>query len=141
MFLNATALFVVIRVLFGDKLQTGYHYMIAGNDIYLGEVGLSVLVLAGVALLFIYAKGFLQRLLTVLAVALFAGTLAVTVLCAPHVSPEALVSFGSGGVSKGFAIFTIVILAPWAFVGFDATSFDTAHYNLEAATRCCSLLT
>ena len=46
-FLNATALFIVIRVLFGSRLQIGYHYAIARNDIYLGEVALSVLALAG----------------------------------------------------------------------------------------------
>ena len=47
LFLNATALFIVIRVLFGSRLQIGYHYAIARNDIYLGEVALSVLALAG----------------------------------------------------------------------------------------------
>ena len=128
-FLNATALFIVIRVLFGSSLQIGYHYVIAGNEIYLGEVALSVIALAGVGILFITAKAFLQRLFTVLAVILFAGSLLVTALCAPHVPADVVTSFGSGGVGKGFAIFTIVIMAPWAFVGFDATCFDTAHYK------------
>ena len=131
-FLNATALFIVIRVLFGSRLQTGYHYVIAGNDIYLSEVALSILALAIVGVLFIWAKAFLQKLFTILAVILFLGVLAVAVLCVPHVSGDVLASFGSGHVGKGFAVFTIVIMAPWAFVGFDATSFDTAHYRFPA---------
>ena len=132
-FLNATALFIVIRVLFGRQLQIGYHYVIAGMDIYLGEVALSVIVLAGVGVLFILAKAFLQRLFTVLSVILFAGALLVTILCLPQgASTQALTSFGDGSVSKGFAIFTIIIMAPWAFVGFDVTSFDTAHYRFPA---------
>lgn len=37
--------------------------------------------------------------------------------------------FGTKGLNKFYAIFTIVILAPWAFVGFDAVSFDTAYFR------------
>ncbi len=128
-FLNATALFIVIRVLFGSSLQIGGRYVIAGNDIYLGEVALSVLALAGIGFLFITAKALLQKLFTILSVLLLAGSLLVTALCLPHVSIDALHSFGSSGIDKGFAVFTIVIMAPWAFVGFDVTCFDTAHYR------------
>ena len=129
-FLNATALFIVIRTVFGSRLQIGYHYVIAGNDIYLGEVALSVAALAGVGLLFISAKAFLQRALTALSVVLLTGSLLVTVLCAPQaVSSGVLASFGDGTINSGFAVFSIVILAPWAFVGFDVTSFDTAHFK------------
>ena len=129
-FLNATALFIVIRTVFGSRLQVGYHYVIAGNDIYLGEVALSVAALAGVGLLFIRAKALLQRLFTVLAVVLLAGSLLITVLCVPQAAASGQIgSFGSGTVNGGFAVFTIVILAPWAFVGFDIVSFDTAHFK------------
>ena len=129
-FLNATALFIVIRTIFGKVLQVGYHYVIAGNDIYVNEVALSVAALAGVGFLFIRAKALLQKMLTVLAVILLAGSVLVTALCLPHaISSGALRSFGGGQISGGFAIFTIVILAPWAFVGFDVTSFDTAHFK------------
>ena len=128
-FLNATALFIVIRVLFGDRLQIGLHYAIAGNDIYLGEVALSVAALAVVGVLFIHAKALLQRLFTVLAVALFLGALVVTLSCAPRAPMHVMDDFGTSGISKAFAVFTIVIMAPWAFVGFDVTSFDTAHYR------------
>ena len=34
-----------------------------------------------------------------------------------------------GGVNRGFAVASLVILAPWAFVGFETTSFDTAHFK------------
>lgn len=36
-FMNATALFVVARTLFGKLFQFGFHYRIAGYDIYFGE--------------------------------------------------------------------------------------------------------
>ena len=129
-FLNGSALFVVIRTLFGNGIQTGVHYTVAGNEIYLREVGTSVLALAAVAVLFIVAKPILQRLHTVLAVVMLAGILVTAVLCLPHVSPgDVFHSFGTQGVGPGFGVFSLVILAPWAFVGFEVTAFDTAHFR------------
>ena len=129
-FLNGTALFYIVRMLFGNTLQTGLHYTIAGNVIYPLEALVSALVLGVVGLLFIVAKPLLQRLHTILAVLLFAGIVFMTVVCLPHaVANGALTSFGSGGTGKGYAVFSLVTLAPWAFVGFEATSFDTAHFR------------
>ena len=131
-FLNATALFIVIRTLFGGLLQRGFHYRIAGNDIYLGEVALSVTALAIIGLLFVRAKALLQRLFTLLAVVLIGGAVVVTAACLPQaLTSGALGQFGTRGIGPGYAIFSIVILAPWAFVGFDVVSFDTAHFKFH----------
>ncbi len=128
-FLNGSALFVVIRTVLGDGIQTGFHYVVAGNTIYLREVVTSVLALAFVGVLFVGAKPILQKLLTILAVILFVGILAISALCLPRAwSPDVLTSFGTQPVTKSFAVFSLVILSPWAFVGFEVTSFDTAHY-------------
>ena len=129
-FLNGTALFFVVRTLLGDAVHKGMHYTVAGNTVYLSETFISVLVLAAVGLFFIAAKAALQKLLTVLAIILMAGVVLTAVFCVPHaLSAGVLHSFGISGVSKGYAIFSIVILAPWAFVGFEVTSFDTAHFK------------
>ncbi|MBQ3378607.1 MAG: amino acid permease [Clostridia bacterium] len=129
-FLNGTALFYIIRMLLGSTLQTEFHYTIAGNIIYPTETLVSALVLGGVGVLFIVAKPLLQRLHTLLALLLLAGVIITAVICLPHAfSSGALTSFGTSGVSKGYAVFSLVILAPWAFVGFEVTSFDTAHFK------------
>ncbi|MCR4751418.1 MAG: amino acid permease [Eubacterium sp.] len=73
-FLNGTALFFVVRILFSGAAQSGPHYTIAGNHIYIGEAVVSVLVLAGIGALYVTAKPALQRILTILAVVLMAGT-------------------------------------------------------------------
>ena len=131
-FLNATALFIVPRILFGSMLQTGHHYVIAGNKVYLAEVALSVAALAAVGFMFIKAKVFLQRTLTVLAVVLFAGVFAVSAACLPGaLAGGGLTSFGFGTSGRLFAVFSIVILAPWAFVGFEVVSFDTVHFTFS----------
>ena len=129
-FLNGTALFYIIRMLLGSALQTGVHYTIAGNVIYPAEALVSALVLGGVGLLFIVARPLLRRLHTVLSILLIAGVIVVTVACLPAaVSGSALTMFGSDGTGKGYAVFSLVILSPWAFAGFEVTSFDTAHFR------------
>ncbi len=132
-FLNGTALFFIVQTLFADAAQSGFHYTVAGNDIYLGEALASVLVLAGVGALFIRAKPFLQRLHKILAILLLAGVVVTAVFCLPGVfSGGAWRDFGTRGLNRGYAVFSLIILAPWAFVGFEVTVFDTAHFNFPA---------
>ncbi len=129
-FLNATALFVVSRTLFGSRLQFGFHYQIAGYDVYLCEVALSVAALALIGLLFILGKPLLQRIQTVLAVILLAGALTITIVCVPHFGEiPSLNSFGLNDNSGASVVLTIVLLSPWAFVGFDVISLETAHFK------------
>ena len=77
LFLNATALYVVARLLMGGALLSTPSYVLAGRTVYLGEVALSVgaLIVSGVA--FIVHKPALQRVHTVLAVCLLAGVAAL----------------------------------------------------------------
>ncbi|MBR0352873.1 MAG: amino acid permease [Oscillospiraceae bacterium] len=129
-FLNGTAIFLIIRTMLGSAAHSGWHYTVAGNNVYLREVALSVIALAGVGLLFIVAKPILQRLHTVLAIVLLAGAVVTTACCLPHLDMrEAFTSFGYQGIGRGYAVFSLIILAPWAFVGFEITSFDTAHFK------------
>ncbi len=129
-FLNGTALFLVIRTIMGDAAQGSVQYAIGGNPIYLREVVVSVFALAGVGILFIVAKPVLQRLHTTLSVLLFLGVIVIAAFCLPNVVGSGAVgSFGFSGVGKGYAVFSLVILAPWAFVGFEISSFDTAHFK------------
>lgn len=128
-FLNATAIFVVIRTVFGSSLQVGYYYTIADNRVYLAEVGVSALALGLVALLFIAAQSALKRLHTVLSIILFAGVAITAVICIPHADfSELSGSFGTMGISPAYACFSLIILAPWAFVGFDIISFETSSF-------------
>ncbi len=129
-FLNGTALFIVIRTMFGDLLQTGVHYNIAGNEIYLAEVAVSVVALAVIGLLFIKAKPFLQRFHTILSLILFVGTVVVAAICLPRIQLGNVTgAFGLNGFHPAYAVFFIVLLAPWAFVGFDVVSLETAHFK------------
>ena len=129
-FLNGTALFFIVRTLFAGAAHSGFHYSVAGNDIYLLEAVVSVLVLAGVGVLFVSAKPVLQYLHTFLSVILLAGTAVLAAFCLPKaVLSGAVTDFGIRGFQREYAVFSLVIMAPWAFVGFEVTSFDTAHFR------------
>ena len=129
-FLNGTALFIIVRTLFADVARSGFHYSVAGNTIYLGETLVSVLVLASVGILFVLAKPMLQHLHTVLALILFGGIVITGVFCLPRaVASGTLGAFGIQGLDRGYAVLSLVIMAPWAFVGFEVTAFDTAHFR------------
>ena len=100
------------------------------RDPYLTEIAVSVSALAGVGILFITAKTVLHKIHTFLSVVMVIGILAAAVCCIPHaVSQHTLGTFGSAPISTAYGIFSIVFLAPWAFVGFDVTAFDTAKFN------------
>jgi len=131
-FLNGTALFLVIRTVLGDSVPVGYRYIIAGNEISLTEVAVSIAALGGVGLLFVLAKPILQRIQTILAIIMVVGIIVLSVVCLPRVfSGDAVWSFSPGSVNSGYGIFSIIILAPWAFVGFEIISFETAHYKFN----------
>ena len=108
-FLNATSLFTVIRMMFGRSLQVGfYYYHIAGNVIFMGEVGASIVALAIVGMLFINAKPLLQTLHTIMAVVLLVCVLIVAGFCLPHLG-SLQPAFGTQGGNRLHALFSIVM--------------------------------
>lgn len=130
-FLNATALFVMARTVAGNTLQFGFHYQIAGYDIYFGELLLSTFALVVVALLFVGGKPLLHILQTFLALLLCVGVIVVTALV---LSRAGHIDIFSGFENKPdynpiIGFITIVLLAPWAYVGFDVPAMETVHFK------------
>ena len=137
--MNSTAIGLIVDGIFGPVLKWGFHYQIAGFEVWLGEiiVASSILILFGVLNIFGVKKaGFVQTVLTVLLV-VSVFTLFISMLLSPYaklenMSPiwgfdkEAAIAAGkyssehavkeSGIASSILATFAI---APWAFVGFD----------------------
>ena len=129
-FLNGTAIFIVVRTLADGSSLPGFHYNIAGNEIYLFEVLISFAAFAGVGIMFLVAKPLLQGIFRVLAFIMVAGSAVILIVCLPHIGANgAASSYGITGSSELYEILSIVVIAPWAFIGFDVVSFDTAHFK------------
>ena len=124
MWANATAIVLISRFLLGPVFQVGFHYVVAGYDVYAGEIAITLAALGiggGISCL---PKRFTGLLNTAFACMLLGGTL----LCLGFVAASGITSPASWAPpfadSKGSAlgIINIIALAPWAYVGFEATS-------------------
>lgn len=133
--LNGTALALIGRNLMNNIFQFGFHYSIAGYDIYLGEVLLAVVSLVLFAILSIRGVKFTGVFQTGLVFALVGGVLIVTI--AALVSPKASFSnltpaFYPNSDSTIGGILAVVAVAPWAFVGFDTIPQAAEEFNFSA---------
>ena len=130
---NATALTLIARYLLGDMLQFGFHYVILGYDVYLGEALLSMAAILLFGFLSACHKRLTIAVQTVLAVVLFAGVLicAASVL-GKHGGLSGLApAFAPDGGSRFRQISGVVALSPWAFVGFESISNSTADFRFS----------
>lgn len=64
---NATSLTLLSRCLFGDAMQFGFHYTLAGSDVYFGEVLLSLAAIALGAAVTLAGRRFAANLQTLAA--------------------------------------------------------------------------
>lgn len=119
--LNASALALLFRKLLPGVVQQGYLYTIAGFDVYLVEVLISITALAVFAYLNIRGTALSGRVQFIACVIMLIAV--GCILTAVLIHPESLVSNAAPafpeGVSPLTAILAIVAIAPWAYIGFD----------------------
>ena len=143
--MNSTAIGLIVDGLDGsaDILKFGFHYSIAGFEIYFGEMifAMSILVLFAVLnILGVKKAGFIQTLLSgmlvgsvaVLAVAALLSDETRVVNMEPIWGFDKIAAMAAGAVSENInefahtgssgilsAILATSAIAPWAYVGFD----------------------
>ncbi|MBQ9419231.1 MAG: APC family permease [Synergistaceae bacterium] len=124
--LNATALNLIMRAVFGDLFQFGFHYMIAGYDVYFGEMLLALSALA--FFMMITSRGVLVtgKIQTFMVVILLGGILVLIggALLSPETSSANLQPMfhpvGSDFAKGVFAqVIAVYVTGPQSFVGFD----------------------
>ena len=130
---NATALPIIFRKFMGDTFQFGFHYTIAGFDIYFGEVLLSLSALWIFGAICMYGGKLAAWVQTIAAIILFGGVLigiGVAVLNGVNIF-NITPAYPPDNASSLAAIFGIVVLAPWAFVGFESISQSAEGFNFS----------
>ena len=145
---NATAFVLIARFLFGDLLQWGLHYTVAGYDVFLGEIVTIWVILIAFGLLTYYGGRLKRHLMTALGLILLFSVAAVFLgICfsdhhtviSPAFQPD---------TSPALQVFSMLMLAPWMFFGFEAIthasedfSFDSKKlYPIVAAAVICGTL-
>ena len=129
--LNATALALISRYLFPGIVQQGLLYEIAGWDVYAGEV-----VLASAAIIimaFINIRGIKQAawMQTAIALTLVGCIFVVTFLVFSLSDWSNLAPGFPDGRRWWKGVFSIVAMAPWAFIGFDCIPQSAEEYNFS----------
>ena len=127
---NATALPLIARNLFGKLFQFGYLYEIAGYQIYVGEVLLSICALI-IVLLICFRGSLSVTVQTVMAGILFLG-IAICFIAAIAGGKDSGTAFEppySPDRTPMSGIITIIALAPWAFVGFESISHTAGEFK------------
>ena len=128
---NATALVLLVRYLFGDALQFGFHYTMAGFEVYFGEVLLCLSVTAFCGAVCLFRKRLAAWLNTILAGVFVAGVAAVFIAALSHHEGGFAAMGPAFSPEGGYAVQVIHILAmiPWAFVGFEAIVHSSGEFR------------
>jgi amino acid transporter len=137
--MNSTAIGLIVDGLFGPVLKWGFHYEIAGFEVWLGEILLASFILILFGMLNIWGvkkAGFVQTILASLLIVsvftLFIGALASPYATIENMDPiwgfDKAGAITAGGYDASHAvkdsgiassILATFAIAPWAFVGFD----------------------
>lgn len=156
--MNSTALGLIVDGIFGDILKFGFHYSIAGFEIYFGEMLFATLILTLFGLFCIKGvkvAGIVQTVLAItLAVCVF--TLTASALLSDKTSlanlkpyfgfdraaaAEAyraagdvdMTAFEHNGTLSAFSsVLATLAIAPWAFVGFDTIPQAAEEFKFSA---------
>ena len=129
--LNATALALISRYLFPGIIQQGLLYQIAGWDVYAGEVVLASAAIVIMALINIRGIKQAAWMQTAIALTLVGCILIVSFLVFSMSDWSNLTPGFPDGRRWWKGVFSIVAMAPWAFIGFDCIPQSAEEYNFS----------
>ena len=133
--MNSTALALVGRNLLGNVFQRGFHYNLAGYDIYMGELLLALGAIFIFGILNIRGVKVIGNLQLVLSLSLVTSVLIITLAAvfSPLTSIENLKPAFSPSLNAFSGVLCILAVAPYCFVGFDTVPQAAEEFHFSAA--------
>lgn len=130
--LNATALALISRYLFPGVIQFGKLYEVQGWDVYAGEVIIAsvfIIIMGVINLRGIKGAAWIQ---TAIALTLVGGILLIAGLVLMQGPEWSNLSPGFPDENRWWrGVFSIVAMAPWAYIGFDCIPQSAEEYNFD----------
>lgn len=132
--LNATAFSLMFKFIFPPIIESVYLYTVAGWEVYLPEIFIAVGILAIFGFFNIKGSGLSGRLQFIFACFMVGGVVVLTLLVGaqPGSSIGNLEPLFVSGKTSIAAVISIVAIAPWAFVGFDAVPQAAEEFDFPA---------
>ena len=127
---NCAAMAFLGRYLFGSCPLYGISYEVLGHSVYPGDILISVCLLALSAFLITRGNEFAIKVITVLCGVMILAVVVISVLILSATDLNELLSpafAGTSSVSHGGQILSVVMMAPYLFVGFEVVS----HMNTD----------
>ena len=129
---NVTAFPLFTEYLFGDLLRFGFHYTVFEYDVYLSEAFISIALIILTAVLCINSKRLAYKINTFFVLFfIIAITICFAAAMLKH-SPS--FSFAPAFASEKIEIsriFRVVLVSPWAFVGFENISNAISDFSFS----------
>ena len=128
---NATSIPLFARNFMGDFFEIGPHYVVAGYDVWLGEVFVSICFILMAGILCMNFKK-LSLWIVIAAFIIFTAGIAICIFVSlikrdPAVSSTSPLFLEKG--SRSSQIISIACMAPWAFVGFENISHSVEEFS------------
>ncbi|MBE6100304.1 MAG: amino acid permease [Anaerovibrio sp.] len=132
---NATAVVVLVRFTVGDILQWGFHYQVAGFDVYGGEILTTWGVIILLGLFSAFGGRGKQPINTILAIILIGGI--VTLFCGVLAMSPQHASFYPAfdpdiGGTPFLQILSILMVAPWMFFGYESITHGSNQFHFPS---------
>lgn len=132
--LNATAIPVIVDTIFGDALRQGFHYRVAGYDVYAGEIIFTAIILTAAALIRLRGLKTAARLQTVFAFLMVGGIVlfaAAAMLSEQSSTDHFAPFFYPGDNSSLLQITSLLAIAPFLFIGFETGAQYAPSYRFR----------
>ncbi|MBE6014202.1 MAG: amino acid permease [Lachnospiraceae bacterium] len=129
---NATAFAVIGRYFFGSAFAWGFHYQVAGYDVYLGEIVITLGIMWLFGMITCYGKRLANVLRIFFATALFLSVLVLFFGIVAKTGFDVMFTppFAEGG-SVVTQITSVVLLGPWMFVGFETVAHSVPEAKIN----------
>ena len=129
--MNTSSITLIGRTVLGNSMQSGYHYSIAGFDVYFGEIIVPRMIL--IVLVMICLRGVKLAAKFQLAFVMILVCAVAFSFVAAMISPDGAFEnfkpafYPGGDVNLG--MLAIFAMMPWAFVGFDSANQFSEEIN------------
>ncbi|MCR5756573.1 MAG: amino acid permease [Selenomonas sp.] len=132
LWVNVTANILLIRFLFGDVLSWEYLYTIAGFDVYLGELIATWIIILAFGLISCYGGRFVKKINPLFAITLLLTVIILFAGLFIHTGTDVFTPSFQLYTSPIMQVFSMVMLAPWMFFGFEAVTHACDDFQFSS---------